>query len=187
MDSLIVANIKQRPLRTAIAIIGVALGVILVVLFVGLARGLMRDAAERQSNVDAEIRFFAKGDSVFGANPLMLRAGLAKEFVEGRPETVATDDAGNPIKLADGSVVKIPAKPKIEGIAAASPVGEWVKPSVAGIGFELIDGIDYLSFTQTTQLKIVEGDPLGDGRSINPKYNTRYEAIVDRYYAENNK
>ena len=36
-DSLIVANIRQRPLRTAISITGVALGVILVVLFVGLA------------------------------------------------------------------------------------------------------------------------------------------------------
>ena len=47
MDSLIAANITQRPLRTAISIIGVALGVILVTLFVGLARGMMRDAARR--------------------------------------------------------------------------------------------------------------------------------------------
>ena len=178
MDNLIIANIKQRPLRTAISILGVALGVILVVLFVGLARGLMRDAAERQSNVDAEIRFFSKGDSLFGANPLMLPASLAHDFVYGRPER----------KEAIGEVeVTIPAKAAIEGIQTATPVGEWVRSSVGGIGFELVDGIDYKSFTETTRLRIVEGDGLGDGRAINTKYQTQYEAIVDRYYAENNK
>lgn len=178
MDSLIIANIKQRPLRTAISVLGVALGVILVVLFVGLARGLMRDAAERQSNVDAEIRVFSKGDSLFGPNPLMLPASLAREIIYGRPQR--TESIGD-------VTVTIPAKPPIEGIQATSAVGEWVRSSVGGIGFELVDGIEYQSFLQTARLKIVEGDGLGDGRAVNAKYNTKYEAIVDRYYIENNK
>ncbi|HEX8090527.1 MAG TPA: ABC transporter permease, partial [Blastocatellia bacterium] len=92
MDSLIVANLKQRPLRTAISVIGVALGVILVVLFVGLARGMMRDSAERQSNVDAEIRFLSSGNPSLAANPLMLPAGYADAILNGvRPGPDDTD------------------------------------------------------------------------------------------------
>ncbi|HXU07820.1 MAG TPA: hypothetical protein VN743_02405, partial [Blastocatellia bacterium] len=78
MDSLIAANITQRPLRTAISIIGVSLGVILVTLFVGLARGMTRDAAERQANVDAEVRFLSSSDPSLAGNPLMLREEYAR-------------------------------------------------------------------------------------------------------------
>lgn len=169
MDSLIVANIKQRPLRTAISVIGVALGVILIVLFVGLARGMMRDTAERQSNVDAEIRFLPAGNVSLTANPLMLPVAYADAIVNGvHPGPEDTD---------------IEPKPPIQGVAAVSPVGEWVKPSVGGIGFEIIDGIDFASLIKTTQLHIVEGRPLGDGRGPG----SGYEAIVDHYYVENNK
>src|ERR1051325_9284973 len=113
MDSLIVANIKQRPLRTAISVTGVALGVILVVLFVGLARGLMRDAAERQSNVDAEIRFLSSGNPSLVANPLMLPEAYADAITNGvKPDP--DDPALEP-------------KPPIEGVAAVSPVGVWVQ------------------------------------------------------------
>jgi putative ABC transport system permease protein len=169
MDSLIVANLKQRPLRTAISIIGVALGVILVVLFVGLARGMMRDSAERQSNVDAEIRFLSSGNPSLAANPLMLPAGYADAILNGvRPGPEDTD---------------VEPKPPIQGVVAVSPVGEWVKPSAGGIGFEIVDGIDYATFIKTTQLRVVEGRPLGDGRAPG----SEYEAIVDHYYVENNK
>jgi putative ABC transport system permease protein len=169
MNSLIVANIRQRPLRTAISVIGVALGVILIVLFVGLARGMMRDSAERQSNVDAEIRFLSAGNYSLAANPLMLPAAYAKAILEGvRP---GPEDAD------------VEPKPPIEGVAAVSPVGEWVQSSVGGIGFEIVDGIDYASFIKTTQIRIVEGRALGDGRT----QGSEYEAIVDHYYVENNK
>ena len=83
MDSLIIANIRQRPLRTAISIIGVALGVILVVLFVGLARGMMRDSTDRQANVDAEVRFFPGGDLSLSANPLRLPSRYADAIMKG--------------------------------------------------------------------------------------------------------
>jgi putative ABC transport system permease protein len=172
MDSLITANIKQRPLRTAISIIGVALGVVLVVLFVGLARGTMKDSAERQSNVDAELRFTTKGNAAFAANPLMLPERFADAFLHGKPEE----------RDADTGEVS-PAKPPIAGVVAATPVGEWMQSSVGGLGFELVDGIEYDSFSQTTQIRIVDGRPLGDGR----KLENRFEAIVDRYYADVNK
>jgi putative ABC transport system permease protein len=167
MDSLIVANIRQRPLRTAISITGVALGVILVVLFVGLARGMMRDSTDRQANVDAEVRFFPGGDLSLSANPLRLSARYADAIMKGVQPTADDPD--------------LKPKPPIPGVAVATPVGEWVQSGVGAIGFELIDGIDYAGFTKATQLHIVEGRGLGDGRNGGPN-----EAIVDGYYAEHN-
>ncbi|HKP87511.1 MAG TPA: ABC transporter permease [Blastocatellia bacterium] len=169
MDSLIAANIRQRPLRTAISMVGVALGVILVVLFVGLARGMMRDSAERQSNVDAEIRCSSSGSMQFAGNPLMLPARYADAFTQGVQPTADDPD--------------IEPKPPIPGVVAATPIGEYVQSSVGGIGFELVDGVDYASFVKTTRLRMIEGRALSDGRAPG----SEYEIIVDRFYVENNK
>ena len=61
MDSIVVANIRQRPLRSAISVLGVALGVVLVMLFTGLTRGMSNDLQRRNSNVRAEIIFTRPG------------------------------------------------------------------------------------------------------------------------------
>ena len=169
MDSLIAANISQRPLRTAISVIGVALGVVLVTLFVGLARGMMHDAAQRQAGVDAEVRFFPGGDVSLAGNPLMLQARYADAILHGVQPTAEDPD--------------LEPKPPISGVAATSAVGEYVQGSVAGIGFEMVDGLDYASFVKTTHLKISKGRGLGDGRT----QGTEYEAIVDPYYADRAK
>lgn len=60
-DSLVTSNIRQRPLRSAISVIGVALGVALVMLFTGLARGMSNDLQRRSTNVRGEIIFSRKG------------------------------------------------------------------------------------------------------------------------------
>jgi putative ABC transport system permease protein len=166
MDSLIAANISQRPLRTAISMVGVSLGVVLVTLFVGLARGMTRDAAQRQANVDAEVRFLSSAEPSLAGNPLMLRASYADAILHGLRPTEDDPD--------------IEPKPPIAGVIAASPVGEYIQPSAAGIGFEMVDGIDYPSFVQTARLTIVRGRALGDGRTPG----SEYEVIVDHYYAE---
>ena len=169
MDSLIAANISQRPLRTAISIVGVALGVVLVSLFVGLAHGMMHDAAGRQSNVDAEVRVLPGGNISLAGNPLMLQARYADVLLQGVQPTAEDPD--------------LEPKPPIPGVIAVSPVGEYVQGSVAGIGFEMVDGIDYASFVKCTHLTISAGRALGDGQS--PE--SAYEAIVDHYYAESGK
>jgi putative ABC transport system permease protein len=170
MDNLIVENIKQRPLRTAISIIGVALGVILVVLMVGLARGMLRDSAQRQSNVDAEIRFLPADISLTaGASQLTLPTRYVEAILKGVQPTAEDPD--------------IVAKPPIAGITAATPVGEFVQQSDFGLGYEVVDGIEYNSFAKTTRIDIVEGRAISDGRTPG----TEYEAIVDRYYFEGNK
>jgi len=61
MDSLVTSNIRQRPVRTIISVIGVALGVALVMLFTGLTRGMSNDLQRRSSNVRGEIIFTRKG------------------------------------------------------------------------------------------------------------------------------
>jgi putative ABC transport system permease protein len=167
MDSLIVANLKQRPLRTAVSTIGVALGVVLVVLTVGLARGMIRDAAERQSNVDAEIRFMPPGNWSLTSNPLMLPTRYADAILKGVQPSAEDPD--------------LKPKPPVPAVAAVTPVAEYVQSGVGGIGFELVDGIDYDSFIRTTPLKIVEG------RAFLSAEGPIYEAIVDRFYAEHNK
>ena len=57
MESLVVSNIRQRPLRSAISVLGVAL----VMLFTGLAHGMSDDLQKRSSNVRAEIIFTRPG------------------------------------------------------------------------------------------------------------------------------
>ena len=61
MNSLVTSNIRQRPLRSTISVIGVALGVALVMLFTGLARGMSNDLLQRSSNMRGEILFTRPG------------------------------------------------------------------------------------------------------------------------------
>ena len=61
MDSLVTSNIRQRPLRSIISVLGVALGVALVMVFTGLARGMSNDLQRRSANVRAEIIFTRPG------------------------------------------------------------------------------------------------------------------------------
>ena len=169
MDSLIAANLKQRPVRTIVSIAGVALGVILVVLFVGLARGLMRDYVERQSNTEAELRFFPSVVPSLTASVMMLPVRYRDAILYGTHPTADDPD--------------VPVRPPVPGVAAVTPVGEWIQQGAAGIGYEMVDGIEYDSFVQTTQMKLIEGRPLasgGDQKAV-------YEAIVDGYYAQHNK
>jgi hypothetical protein len=49
MDNLVISNIRQRPVRTLISVIGVALGVILVALNTGLIEGILNDRLRRDT------------------------------------------------------------------------------------------------------------------------------------------
>jgi len=61
MDNLVTSNIRQRPIRTLVSVAGVALGVALVMLFTGLARGMSNDLQRRATNVRAELIFMRPG------------------------------------------------------------------------------------------------------------------------------
>lgn len=78
LDSLVTSNIRQRPLRSAISVIGVALGVALVMLFTGMARGMSNDLQRRSSNVRGEIIFTRKGSMTL----ISSSANLSTKYTE---------------------------------------------------------------------------------------------------------
>ncbi|PYS22271.1 MAG: hypothetical protein DMF72_13940 [Acidobacteria bacterium] len=78
MDSIVVSNLRQRPLRSAISVLGVALGVALVMLFTGLAHGMSDDLQKRSSNVSAEIIFTRPGSMQLTSSS----ANLNTKYVE---------------------------------------------------------------------------------------------------------
>lgn len=77
MDNLVISNIRQRPLRSAISVLGVALGVALVMLFTGLSRGMSDDLQRRSANVRAEIIFTRPGSAITSTT-----ANLSMKYVD---------------------------------------------------------------------------------------------------------
>jgi len=82
MDNLVISNILYRKTRTLTTMAGVALGVVLVVLTVGIAHGFLRDKGRRNAAVTAEIIVGGPG-TTFGLslNPtLSLSLDLADQL-----------------------------------------------------------------------------------------------------------
>src|SRR5262245_33370620 len=65
MDNLVLSNIFYRKTRTLTTMAGVALGVVLVVLTVGIAHGFLKDQGRRNAAVSAEIMIGGPG-TTFG-------------------------------------------------------------------------------------------------------------------------
>ena len=64
MDNLVLSNLLYRKARTATTMAGVALGVVLVVLTVGIAHGFLKDQGRRNAAVTAEIIIGPPGSTV---------------------------------------------------------------------------------------------------------------------------
>jgi putative ABC transport system permease protein len=129
MDNLVVSNIGQRPIRTLVSVAGVALGVCLVMLFTGLARGMANDLQRRASNVRAEIIFTRPGSMQLTAST----ANLSTKYVESLKQ--------------------------IEGVEEALPVIRYVVQGNRGFGFEQIEGIEWEPWARINEIHIVSGNP----------------------------
>lgn len=128
MLELVFANLRVRPFRTAISIIGVALGVVLVVLFTGLARGMTNDMARRASNWKAEIVFTRAGAMEMTTSNASVSTAYAQRLLE------------------------------IDGVAATIPVIRYVTPNTKGRwGIMQLDGVDWEPFAAMNDMKIVTG------------------------------
>ena len=66
MDNLVTSNIRQRPIRTLVSVAGIALGVSLVMLFTGLARGMSNDL-QRRATTTASIPIASSTESLNAA------------------------------------------------------------------------------------------------------------------------
>ena len=128
MLELVLANLKVRPFRTLISVIGVALGVILVVLFTGLARGMTNDMAKRASNWKAEIVFTRPGAMELTSSNASVSTAYAPKLLE------------------------------IEGVQSALPVIRYITPDPKGRwGLQQLDGVDWEPFAAMNGISIGEG------------------------------
>ena len=133
MNNLVVSNLTHHPGRTAASVIGVAVGVLLVVLTVGLVRGMLRDRGARDANIGAEIMLSERGQN--SISPTSQSATLPVSLVE-------------EIK-------------KIEGIAAVTGVAQNMElKGDTGLGIRQIDGVDFASYTTVSTIRMVQGEPL---------------------------
>src|SRR5437868_9065077 len=127
MDNLVTSNIRQRPIRTLVSVAGIALGVSLVMLFTGLARGMSNDLTRRATNVRAELIFMRPGAVQLTATT----ANLDTRYVD-----------------------RLNA---IEGVDKALPVIRHFTQGRGGIGIEQIDGVDWESYAQMNGINIDAG------------------------------
>ena len=128
MLELVLANLRVRPFRTLISIIGVALGVVLVVLFTGLARGMSNDMARRASNWKAEIVFTRPGAMELTSSNASVSTAYAEKLQQ------------------------------IEGVKSTVPVIRYVTPnSNQRWGIQQIDGVEWEPFAEMNEMQIVSG------------------------------
>ncbi|MBC7898830.1 MAG: ABC transporter permease [Saprospiraceae bacterium] len=129
MDSLVFSNMFHRPARTFVSILGIAVGVLLIVFTVGLSNGSMREQANREANVGAEIFFRPSGSiGMSGTDSFRLSASLVNEIK------------------------------KVEGVSNAVGIGQnSVDAADTNTGKRLIDGVNLDEYALISGLHIVEG------------------------------
>jgi putative ABC transport system permease protein len=133
MNNLVVSNLTHHPGRTAASVIGVAVGVILVVLTVGLVRGMLRDRGTRDANIGAEIMLSEQGQN--SISPTSQSATLPSSLI---------------------AEVK-----KIDGIVAVTGVAQNMEmKGDSGLGIRQIDGVDFASYITVSTIRIVRGEGL---------------------------
>ncbi len=128
MLELVLANLKTRPFRTLISIVGVALGVILILLFTGLARGMSENMAKRAANWKAEIVFTRPGAMELTSSNASVSTTYAQRLLE------------------------------IEGVQSTVPVIRYITPDTTGRwGLRQLDGVDWQPFAEMNDIQIVAG------------------------------
>lgn len=151
MDNLVLSNIAHRPARTAVSILGTAVGVLLIVFTVGLAHGVLRERGRRESNIGAEIMVRASGSLGFGGpSPFMMPVTRVNEIRQ------------------------------IDGVRAATAIGQTLDRSDSGFGTRLVDGINFDEYAELTGITLREGSKPtgGDQAIIDPVWQQQRNAAV---------
>lgn len=135
MNSLVFSNMMHRPARTIVSIFGIGIGILLIVFTVGLANGSLRERAQREANVGAEIMLRASGSlGLSGSESLRLPVTLAGEIEQ------------------------------VAGVAAAVPIAQNTVPvKDATTGTRLVDGVRFEEYARVANLQIVSGRAFADG------------------------
>ena len=135
MENLVFSNMTHRPARTAVSIVGIGVGVLLIIFTVGLANGSLRDKARRESNVGAEIMFYPPGEiGLSGSSGMRLPISLVAEIE------------------------------KTEGVKTAVPIAQnTITASENSFGTRLVDGINFDEYAAVAGLQVIEGRKFIDG------------------------
>lgn len=136
MNSLVLTNMLHRPARTLVSVVGIGIGILLIVFTIGLADGTMRERAQRESNVGAEIMFRASGSiGLSGSDALRLPVSMASDIE------------------------------KVDGVAAVVPVAQnSVAATDSMTGSRLIDGVPFDKYAAIAGLQIAQGRQFTEGR-----------------------
>ena len=134
MNNLVFSNMLHRPARTAVSILGIAVGVLLIVFTIGLANGSLREQAKREANVGAEVMFRASGSiGMSGSESFRLPVSLKNEIE------------------------------KVDGVKTAVPIGQNnVSATDNNTGNRLIEGVNFDEYAQVAGLTIIEGRKFND-------------------------
>ncbi|HNU08446.1 MAG TPA: ABC transporter permease [Pyrinomonadaceae bacterium] len=133
MESLVFSNMMHRPARTAVSVLGIAIGVLLIVFTVGLSNGTMRERATREANVGAEIFFRSSGSlGLSGSEALRLPVSIGSELE------------------------------KVAGVANVVPVGQNSVKADSATSSRLIDAVSFDEYASIAGLRIVEGRKMNE-------------------------
>jgi putative ABC transport system permease protein len=135
MNSLVFSNMLHRPARTVVSIIGIGMGILLIVFTVGLANGTLRDRAQREAKVGAEIMVRASGSlGLSGSEALRI-----------------------PVSI-------VPEVEKVEGVQTAVAIAQnTISVKDAATGTRLVDAVPLEQYSQIAGLQIVKGRAFADG------------------------
>ena len=102
MNNLVFSNFLHRPARTIVSILGIAIGVLLIVFTVDLANGSMRERAQREANVGAEIFFRPSGSvGISGSESFILPMEMADEIEQVEGVLKAVGIGQNTVEVRD--------------------------------------------------------------------------------------
>lgn len=141
MDNLVVSNMLHRPARTAVTILGISVGVLLIVFTIGLANGSVRERAARETNVGAEIFLRASGSIGLGGS-----------------EAFRLDES------LRQSLVASATNPGIPGVAEAVPFGQTNVTAETSTGSRIIEGVRFAEYSRMTGIRIVDGREFSETR-----------------------
>ncbi|MBK9527527.1 MAG: ABC transporter permease [Acidobacteria bacterium] len=136
MNSLVFSNILHRPARTFVSVLGIGVGILLIVFTIGLANGSLRERAQRESNIGAEIMFRASGSiGLSGSDSLRLPVSMVPEVL------------------------------KVDGVASVIPIAQNSVPASDGItGSRFVDGVPYEQYAAVAGLQVMQGRVMADGK-----------------------
>lgn len=125
----------HRPARTFVSMLGIGLGILLIIFTVGLAEGSLRERAQREANVGAEIMFLPSG-------------------------SIGLSGSDSP-RLAISTIDEIK---RIDGVQAAVPIIQNnVRATDTNTGNRLVDGVNFDEYAAMAGLEVVSGRKFTEG------------------------